>query len=154
MRPTWGPPGSCRPQMGLMLALWTLLWRVFIPYQQLPGYPGHSECWVINRGSASHSYMWFFIHMYSAFNTFSLIRRYQSRWQMGSCWILSCLKVFHLRSPNKQQHQNENDKNDGNLDLNSNWWNPSAEILFCFLGMLRFLGKIIFKHSKYQLHQL
>ena len=26
MRPTWGPPGSCRPQMGLMLAPWTLLW--------------------------------------------------------------------------------------------------------------------------------
>ena len=23
--PTWGPPGSCRPQMGTMLALWTLL---------------------------------------------------------------------------------------------------------------------------------
>ena len=25
MGPTWGPPGSCRPQMGLMLASWTLL---------------------------------------------------------------------------------------------------------------------------------
>ena len=25
MRPTWGPPGSCRPQMGPMLAPWTLL---------------------------------------------------------------------------------------------------------------------------------
>ena len=25
MGPTWGPPGSCRPQMGLMLAPWTLL---------------------------------------------------------------------------------------------------------------------------------
>ena len=23
--PTWGPPGSCRPQMGLMLSPWTLL---------------------------------------------------------------------------------------------------------------------------------
>ena len=27
MEPTWGPPGSCRPQMGLMLAQWTLLSR-------------------------------------------------------------------------------------------------------------------------------
>ena len=31
MWPTWGPPGSCRPQMGPMLAPWTLLpgllWR-------------------------------------------------------------------------------------------------------------------------------
>ena len=25
MRPTWGPPGSCRPQVGPMLAPWTLL---------------------------------------------------------------------------------------------------------------------------------
>ena len=25
MRSTWGPPGSCRPQMGPMLAPWTLL---------------------------------------------------------------------------------------------------------------------------------
>ena len=25
MRPTWGPPGSCWPQMGPMLALWNLL---------------------------------------------------------------------------------------------------------------------------------
>ena len=26
MRPTWGPPGSCWPQMGPMLVPWTLLW--------------------------------------------------------------------------------------------------------------------------------
>ena len=25
MGPTWGPPGSCRPQVGPMLATWTLL---------------------------------------------------------------------------------------------------------------------------------
>ena len=30
MGPTWGPPGSCRPQMGPMMAPWTLLsGRVF-----------------------------------------------------------------------------------------------------------------------------
>ena len=29
MRLTWGPPGSCRPQMGPMLAPWTLLSGVF-----------------------------------------------------------------------------------------------------------------------------
>ena len=27
--PTWGPPGSCRPQMGPMLASWTLLSGMF-----------------------------------------------------------------------------------------------------------------------------
>ena len=30
MGPTWGPPGSCRPQMGPMLAPWTLL-SGFVP---------------------------------------------------------------------------------------------------------------------------
>ena len=30
MGPTWGPPGSCRPQMGPMLAPWTLLSGIFI----------------------------------------------------------------------------------------------------------------------------
>ena len=29
MGPTWGPPGSCRPQMGPMLAPWTLLSGLF-----------------------------------------------------------------------------------------------------------------------------
>ena len=29
MGPTWGPPGSCRPQMGPMLAPWTLLSRIY-----------------------------------------------------------------------------------------------------------------------------
>ena len=30
MGPTWGPPGSCRPQMGPMLAPWILLSRMSI----------------------------------------------------------------------------------------------------------------------------
>ena len=30
MGPTWGPPGSCRPQMGPMLAQWTLLSGLFM----------------------------------------------------------------------------------------------------------------------------
>ena len=34
MGPTWGPPGSCRPQMGPMLAPWTLLsgkvWNIWV----------------------------------------------------------------------------------------------------------------------------
>ena len=31
MKPTWGPPGSCRPQLGPMLAQWTLLSELSIP---------------------------------------------------------------------------------------------------------------------------
>ena len=33
MGPTWGPPGSCRPQMGPMLAPWTLLSGIFLMWQ-------------------------------------------------------------------------------------------------------------------------
>ena len=32
MGPAWGPPGSCRPQMGPMLAPWTLLSGYMWPY--------------------------------------------------------------------------------------------------------------------------
>ena len=31
MGPTWGPPGSCRPQMGPMFASWTLLSGNILP---------------------------------------------------------------------------------------------------------------------------
>ena len=37
MAPTWGPPGSCRPQMGPMLAPQTLLSGMF-PFQCIPFY--------------------------------------------------------------------------------------------------------------------
>ena len=30
MGPTWGPPGSCRPQMGPILTPWTLLWGALL----------------------------------------------------------------------------------------------------------------------------
>ena len=33
MGPTWGPPGSCRPQMGPMLAPWTLLSGIRAPWR-------------------------------------------------------------------------------------------------------------------------
>ena len=33
MGPTWGPPGSCRPQMGPMLAPWTLISGFVLRYQ-------------------------------------------------------------------------------------------------------------------------
>ena len=35
MGPTWGPPGSCRPQMGPMLVTWTLLSGVGLNAYQL-----------------------------------------------------------------------------------------------------------------------
>ena len=38
MGPTWGPPGSCRPQMGPMLVPWTLLSRSFYKSKQTVSY--------------------------------------------------------------------------------------------------------------------
>ena len=35
MGPTWGPPGSCRPQMGPMLAPWTLLSGIFLKHHDM-----------------------------------------------------------------------------------------------------------------------
>ena len=40
MGPTWGPPGSCRPQMGPMMASWTLLSGCF--WYRLGAY-----CWLM-----------------------------------------------------------------------------------------------------------
>ena len=42
MGPTWGPPGSCRPQMGPMLAPWTLL-SGYVPQKRIDviAYPCH-----------------------------------------------------------------------------------------------------------------
>ena len=57
MGPTWGPPGSCRPQMGPMLAPWTLL-----------------------SGIASHRFLWhIIIHPCPYFND-GLTER---RWSYG-----------------------------------------------------------------------
>ena len=36
MGPTWGPPGSCQPQMGPMLAPWTLLSGIIESADDLP----------------------------------------------------------------------------------------------------------------------
>ena len=45
MGPTWGPPGSCRPQMGPMLAPWTLLSGEFMAESILCGPVG----WLLNH---------------------------------------------------------------------------------------------------------
>ena len=41
MGPTWGPPGSCRPQMDLMLAPWTLLSGILFHHCEM----GHVTPW-------------------------------------------------------------------------------------------------------------
>ena len=45
MGPTWGPPGSCRPQMGPMLAPWTLLSGWFGPDNDLAPNRWQSITW-------------------------------------------------------------------------------------------------------------
>ena len=50
MGPTWGPTGSCRPQMGPMLAPWTLLSGLTIPTDN--GHPRHDK-WEHHGGVCS-----------------------------------------------------------------------------------------------------
>ena len=44
MGPTWGPPGSCRPQMGPMLAPWTLLSWTLVSHWSRKWC--HISCWI------------------------------------------------------------------------------------------------------------
>ena len=56
--PTWGPPGSCRPQMGPMLAPWTLLSGA-VQYMILltaVAESKHIEVWTHKRQSISRLY--------------------------------------------------------------------------------------------------
>ena len=54
MGPTWGPSGSCRPQIGLMLASWTSLSRM-IETAQFAAIPGRLLClyemWLVKWSS-------------------------------------------------------------------------------------------------------
>ena len=47
--PTWGPPGSCRPQMGPMLAQWTMLSGYYAPWVQ-------TDIWMSWRGNTADPY--------------------------------------------------------------------------------------------------
>ena len=53
MGPIWGPPGPCRPQMGPMLAPWTLL-SVLFPKNIPASVPRESMCLSV---PASHIYV-------------------------------------------------------------------------------------------------
>ena len=44
MGPTWGPPGSCRPQVGPMLAPWTLLSGLFSWWACYPQHVSTPHC--------------------------------------------------------------------------------------------------------------
>ena len=52
MGPTWGPPGPCRPQMGPMLALWTLLPVV---HRHLIPPTGRYHSWSSIKSKGTHS---------------------------------------------------------------------------------------------------
>ena len=62
--PTWGPPGSCRPKMGPMLAPWTLL-------------SGTLWCLVICGHSAVQ--IWF-LHTYGTIGRVYLVRQELTHW--------------------------------------------------------------------------
>ena len=51
MGPTWEPPGSCRPQMGPMLAPWTLPLGVCFVYVCVHGCRDLNQCWLVFFGN-------------------------------------------------------------------------------------------------------
>ena len=87
MGPTWDPPGSCRPQMGPMLAPWTLLLGV-------------SHQWWINISFDSG---------------LVLARYYQEKWWFGSltpiCVTSICVaRERRVKDPSKQTRTYKNSK--------------------------------------------
>ena len=73
MGPTWGPPGSCRPQVGPMLAPWTLI-RVmaWIGCNQATGhYLNQSWPGSINEVYVGHQYMAQIVH-----------EKFQTKWDL------------------------------------------------------------------------
>ena len=75
MGPTWGPPGSCQPQMGQMLAPWTLMsgfisaqtQTLTIVFESLSHYMELSPC--TNSDSKFNSQSWWLHQM----ETFSVL---------------------------------------------------------------------------------
>ena len=56
--PTWGPPGSCRPQVGPMLAPWTLLLgKLTASVQVIILYNGF-ECYIFEIIDICHMGYW------------------------------------------------------------------------------------------------
>ena len=57
MGPTWGPPGTCRPQLGPMLAPWTLL--LGISWKFIPLIMSCSQLWYNNSVTGSFINHWY-----------------------------------------------------------------------------------------------
>ena len=104
MGPTWGPPGSCRPQMGPMLARWTLLsGRPWYSWQTINQYYG---CWCL--GSLCHSaisiHWWcrmcIFLIVSSLRVNFNSLTQFSVRewYKLQMCFYgYGCLKIQHLK---------------------------------------------------------
>ena len=81
MRPTWGPPESCQPQMGPMLAQWTLL-------------SGSHQ--VVSLIANRHNIWTFELHVYSGLNT-NLWHVVADITHLKWCRkIFPCEIIFHL----------------------------------------------------------
>ena len=85
MGPTWGPPGSCRPQMGPMLAPWTLLSGWFSLTIPLPEWVGQAQ-----RSMNKHSHLWHSVS-FNAFlmKMFSFCCKVIEIYWLRSNWLLT-----------------------------------------------------------------
>ena len=97
IRPTWGPPGSCRPQMGPILAPWTLLSRMSSPALQCSR-PAVSAYWSSILGNLGNGWV-------SKFSTSSLHFCYSLFKQFYSLKH-KLLSVDIIPNASKQLHNN------------------------------------------------
>ena len=108
MGPTWGTPGSCRPQMGPILAPWTLLsgyahlkWVIIAPVACcLLGASPWLQCLLIVSWTFGNSKIWNKIHVqWSSFNKVHLNMSSAKRCPFCSGLTMLIMRLFWPSSP-------------------------------------------------------
>ena len=112
MGPTWGPPGSCQPQMGPMLAQWTLLSGKSTLVQVMSQLHCHAVCDILLHWNIS--YQRSIIRLSSLLPTNAIgqhkagstLAQVMACWltapshYMNQCWLGS---MCHMASPGQSQ---------------------------------------------------
>ena len=129
MGPTWGPPGSCQPQMGRMWAPWTLLsWIISIHYNLLNMNMWLNVCYLfqlhntlpLKVHSSSYRHQWYCskIYPYQAPHSFPMISTVNESkdlsmkltllWFIQMCYLWYSLEWSHNGRNSISNHQPAN----------------------------------------------
>ena len=93
MGPTWGPHGSCRPQMGSMWAPWTLLWGILYATNAM-----HMRqtwaCKRVDRGTAIYTLPTYFADINKQW--FVIISNCKCNFRQPTEWFLAISVVIAI----------------------------------------------------------